>query len=178
MSRRGQTNIDFAIGMSLFLVTVSFVFLFVPTVFSPFEVTQSQPIAANRAATRLVDTLLAGSDPGTLAPACTIGFFAEDPSDSSIGVDTPGCVYDSTQSLGDALGIGDEDVRVEIVDNGETATLDGTVETSDGSPAPSDPPIALERQTPSAGDVPARATTVSRLVTLDGEQVRVEVTVW
>jgi len=167
MSRRGQTNIDFAIGMSLFLVTVSFVFLFVPTVFSPFEVTQGQPIAADRAATRLVDTLLAGSDPGTLAPACTIGFFAD--------VDTPGCVYDSTQSLGDALGIGDEDVRVEIVDDGETATLDGTVETSDGSRVSSPP---LERQTPSSGDVPARATTVSRLVTLDGEQVRVEVTVW
>ena len=167
MSRRGQTNIDFAIGMSLFLVTVSFVFLFVPTVFSPFEVTQGQPIAADRAATRLVDTLLAGSDPGTLAPACTIGFFAD--------VDIDGCDYDSSRSLGDALGIGDEDVRVEIVDDGETATLDGTVETSDGSRVSSPP---LERQTPSADDVPARATTVSRLVTLDGEQVRVEVTVW
>ena len=170
MSRRGQTNIDFAIGMSLFLVTVSFVFLFVPTVFSPFEVTQGQPIAADRAATRLVDTLLAGSDPGTLAPACTIGFFAD--------VDIDGCVYDSTQSLGDALGIGDEDVRVEIVDDGQTATLDGTIE-SDGDriPVQSDRPIALERGA-SAGDVPARATTVSRLVTLEGEQVRVEVTVW
>ncbi|PSQ30674.1 hypothetical protein BRD16_05430 [Halobacteriales archaeon SW_6_65_46] len=170
MSRRGQTNIDFAIGMSLFLVTVSFVFLFVPTVFSPFEVTQGQPVAANRAATRLVDTLLAGSDPGTLAPACTIGFFAD--------VDIDDCDYDSSRSLGDALGIGDKDVRVEIVDDGETATLDGTIEPSGESSVPSDPPIALERQTPSAGDVPARATTVSRLVTLDGEQVRVEVTVW
>ncbi|RNJ25746.1 DUF7287 family protein [Halosegnis longus] len=169
MSRRGQTNIDFAIGMSLFLVTVSFVFLFVPTVFSPFEVAQGQPLVADRAATRLVDTMLAGPDPGTLAPACTLGFFAD--------VDTPGCVYDSSRSLGDALGIGNENVRVAVREGGEVVTLDGTVATSDGSRAPSDPPTTLERGQP-AGEVPERATTVARLVTLDGQQVRVEVSVW
>jgi len=35
--RRAQTTIDFAIGISVFLIVVAFVVAFVPTVFTPFE---------------------------------------------------------------------------------------------------------------------------------------------
>lgn len=54
---RGQTTQDFAIGISLFLLTAIFVFVFLPTIFTPFDSgaaagTQQQ---ADRIAATIVD---------------------------------------------------------------------------------------------------------------------------
>ncbi|WP_435096081.1 DUF7287 family protein [Halarchaeum sp. P4] len=60
MSQRAQTTIDFAIGASVFLLTVAFVFAFVPGLVSPFASGQeSAPVVANHVADDLVQQDLA-----------------------------------------------------------------------------------------------------------------------
>ncbi|MFC7234481.1 DUF7287 family protein [Halosegnis marinus] len=151
MSARGQTTLDFAVGVSVFLLTVGFVFLFVPSVFAPFEVVQGTPVTADRAATHLVDGLLAGESPGALAPACTVGFFADAP--------RPGCPY-SPGPVSDALGLGDGSARV-TVENG-TGVVSYANTTLARGPA----------------DVPAEGTVAVRTALLDGERYTVRVVVW
>jgi hypothetical protein len=55
--RRGQTTQDFAIGISLFLLTALFVFVFVPTIFTPFDpgVAPGSQQQADRIAATMVD---------------------------------------------------------------------------------------------------------------------------
>lgn len=75
---RGQTTLDFAIGVSVFLLAVGFVVLFIPTMFDPFSLGDGAgPVVAERSATHLVDGLLVAdpSTPGTLDAGCTIAFF-------------------------------------------------------------------------------------------------------
>lgn len=43
---RGQTTQDFAIGISIFLLTVAFVFAFVPSIFAPFDSEVSDDLSA------------------------------------------------------------------------------------------------------------------------------------
>jgi hypothetical protein len=54
---RGQTTQDFAIGISLFLLTALFVFVFVPTIFTPFDpgVAPGSQQQADRIAATMVD---------------------------------------------------------------------------------------------------------------------------
>lgn len=54
--RRGQTEFDYLVGMALLLLTVSAVFLFVPSVFEPFEqeVSADERASADRMATNLL----------------------------------------------------------------------------------------------------------------------------
>ncbi len=54
---RGQTVQDFAIGASVFLLTVAFVFAFVPTLFTPFENDRAAGLEsqASRTAAAIVD---------------------------------------------------------------------------------------------------------------------------
>ena len=52
MSERAQTTQDFAIGASVFLLTMAFVFALIPTVFAPFQtpVTSADTVASQRIA--------------------------------------------------------------------------------------------------------------------------------
>lgn len=56
---RGQTANDYALGVSVFLLTVLFVFAFVPTVFSPFRapIDDATTARADRASSYLVGSL-------------------------------------------------------------------------------------------------------------------------
>jgi hypothetical protein len=48
---RGQTTMDFAAGISIFLVTVAFAFAFVPGIIAPFaDAGTADPVTANRIA--------------------------------------------------------------------------------------------------------------------------------
>lgn len=48
---RGQTTLDFAVGISVFLVTVAFAFAFVPGIIAPFaDAGTADPATANRIA--------------------------------------------------------------------------------------------------------------------------------
>lgn len=79
---RGQTTIDFAIGATLFLLVMAFVFIFVPVMFEPFTTSQSEPLVADRVANRLATDILGKPDqPYVLDEDCTASFFdAADPS--------------------------------------------------------------------------------------------------
>jgi len=77
--RRGQTTIDFAVGMSIFLLALAFVFVFVPGMLEPFEAnTQSETPATNRVADDLIQrTLGNASRPYALDAECTRAFFED-----------------------------------------------------------------------------------------------------
>lgn len=65
---RGQTVQDFAIGMSIFLLVVAFVFAFVPTILAPHDagVGGSEAAQADRVATAIGGTLSEEGTPNTV----------------------------------------------------------------------------------------------------------------
>jgi hypothetical protein len=75
---RGQTNLDFALGVSVFLLTVVFVFSFVPGMLDPFTAsTQQETAASDRIADQLAQEMLvsAPGEPYRLDRECTVIFF-------------------------------------------------------------------------------------------------------
>jgi hypothetical protein len=74
---RAQTNQDFAIGISVFLLTTAFVFAFIPSIFAPFnsEVDNSEVSQADRVASAFLDNYSVSDQPGTLNAARTEWFF-------------------------------------------------------------------------------------------------------
>lgn len=60
---RGQTAIDFVVGMGVFLLAVGFVLMFVPSMFAPFfGAGIGDPVTADRATSYLVEERLAEED--------------------------------------------------------------------------------------------------------------------
>jgi len=97
---RGQTTLDFATGTVIFLLSLIFVFSFIPGVLQPFTGTQqAEPVVANRVADRLVEGGLGSPDrPYTLDKTCTVEFFDDSaPSD---------CNYEGSD-LNDRVGLTD-----------------------------------------------------------------------
>ncbi len=156
---RGQTVLDFAIGMSVFLLAVGFVFSFVPSLLEPFSADEgARMIVAERGAAHLTETSLsAGSTPGVLSAACTVGFFdGAEPSEEECS-----WTHDA-DALEDEIGADRfTSVNVRITRNGSVSERDG-VELSAGH----DPPPR------------ASISTASRMVDLDGETHRLTVRVW
>ena len=65
---RAQTTIDYMAGMSIFLLTVAFVFQFMNSLFAPFQTTADDvTLAADRASTVLVERLLIADKSGALS---------------------------------------------------------------------------------------------------------------
>lgn len=121
-AERGQTGIDFAVGIALFLLAVAFVLAFVPSMFAPFYVTGSgDGIVADRSAAYLTDNALVEDParPGSLNGTDTDNWFEE---------------CDDT-SVGNELGIGTDTVNV---------TIDGSEDWSCG-PTPDGPETASTR---------------------------------
>jgi len=158
--RRGQTTLDFTIGVSVFLAVVVFVFAFIPTMFTPFEGdTGSDAVIADRVADRLSADILVDSpaDPLILNATCTSAFFEEG------GSDPAGCRYSAdASSLRTAVGV-DDIVRVNVTVENETGirTLDGTLLAAGPPPSSVDTPIIAKR-----------------VVLLENEQNRLLVRVW
>lgn len=122
---RAQTTIDYAVGVSVFLLVVAFVFGFVPSLISPFTDDDTDAVVvSDRAADRLTGDLLVADParPSVLGADCTVGFF----NDSLTPAD---CRYGSNASdLHDALGIGSptRSVNVTVIDGDGSRALDGT----------------------------------------------------
>lgn len=73
---RGQTGVDFIVGVGIFLLTVGFVVAFVPGMLSPFTEESTGRLVADRIADDLVaDTLATGPGSDTLDPERTWAFF-------------------------------------------------------------------------------------------------------
>ena len=146
---RGQTTLDFAVGVSIFLVVVAFVVAFVPTMLEPFEQSaQEETAVADRLADQLATDLLAEnvSEPYVLDRECTVVFFEsrEDGNDpggddaENVDGDTPPSYTDPFDTgfdgpcgfadipFRDRLGLdaGDPDVRIRLVADLTDPTLD------------------------------------------------------
>ena len=160
-SERGQTTVDFAIGMGVFLLVATFVVTFVPDIFAPFD-----GASAVGTADRVAESLATGrlGDPTTpyvLNATCTVGFF-EGLRGGSEAPTT--CRFDTTaQEPAEVfrLGAGTSlNVTVE--------RLDGGVESLGGIPL-------------AAGPTPPDTQSVTsgrRVVAIDGEQYRLVARVW
>lgn len=89
--QRGQTQIDFLIGMSVFLMAVAFTFGFVPTMTQPFEDTSGSDLqVADRSAAHLAEYALgtdsdddAPEQPAVIDRSCTEQFFDESKTEPS-----------------------------------------------------------------------------------------------
>jgi hypothetical protein len=74
---RGQTNLDFAFGISLFVLALVVTFGFVPNLLAPFEapVGNDQTVKANRANAQLLDDLTVANSSNELNTSDTNALF-------------------------------------------------------------------------------------------------------
>lgn len=162
-SERGQTTLDFAVGMSVFLLTVIFVIAYAPTMFDPFAGgSGAKLVVADQAATTLSGDLLVAStaEPGTLSSGCVVAFFEEeeDPGDSC-PTEADFDPFDSALSLDGR----NANITIHELDApaSDPATIDGVGLTLSNSDS-----------------VPSDIAVATRTVSIDGQQYRLTVRVW
>ncbi len=165
---RGQTTLDFAVGASVFLLTVIFVVVYAPTLFDPFAGgTGTKLLVADRAATSLSGDLLAVStaEPGTLSVACVGTFFDADPDDTVAGANCETAA--DLEAFDELLALDGRSANVTIHE------LDAPA--SD----PASPEWTGDRLTRSNdGSVPNDVAVATRTVSIEGQQYRLTVRVW
>ncbi|PSP67703.1 hypothetical protein BRC85_06260 [Halobacteriales archaeon QS_1_69_70] len=109
---RGQTVIDFAIAMGVFLVAVAFVFTFIPSLTTPFvEGNQDRSVTADRVASHLAEGALGDpADPYVVDGACAEVFFDGSTSEDDI---PDGCGY-SGDSIHERVGVDGDRLHVNV----------------------------------------------------------------
>ena len=185
---RGQTTLDFAIGISLFLAVLLFILLFLPGILSPFtESAQEETIASNRVADKLTSGMLASpAEPNVLNGYCTVEFFAAP--DEGTDSDVPGQCNYGTGTLEEQVGVADGRERVRVTVRGDltnsgssdvlcwdhAGTDTGLIEAGQ-SGTDIDCSVTLAR-----GDEPTTQDSITavRRVSLDDTDVSVQVEVW
>ncbi|WP_254271723.1 DUF7287 family protein [Haloarcula marina] len=187
---RGQTTLDFAIGMSLFLAVLVFVFLFVPGLLSPFtEGAQEETVTTNRVADQLSKSMLGSPRrPQTLDTHCTVTFFEH----TAPAPDRCRFTYESSVEAQLGLDAARQNVNITLRGNvtdggiedeilcwdGGDGTLVNATDTGSG-PAGCDDgnDVVLTR-----GDAPPTANddsvTALRVALLDGQDVTMYVEMW
>jgi hypothetical protein len=174
---RGQTTLDFVIGVSIFLAVVLFTFGFVPGILDPFEVSEEEnPSIADRTADRLTqDTLGSPAQPYVLDRYCAVEFFDE-------GEAAPSeCNYSGT-TFEERIGKQElKQINVTITGESDDPLCWTDSTTATGEPGLDDAcgsgDILL-----TAGDnqpvIGETTITARRVVSLYGQSVTVEVVVW
>ncbi len=167
-SRRGQTTMDFAVGTSVFLLTVIFVVVYAPTLFDPFAGgAGTNLLVADRAATSLTSDFLAAStaEPGVLSVGCVGTFFDVELHDNASGA--------SCEAEADLEGFD------------ELLSLDGrnadvTIHELDASASEPVGPAWADGELTRTNDesVPGDVAVATRTVSIGGEQYRLTVRVW
>lgn len=116
---RGQTTLDFAIAMGLFLLAVAFTFSFVPSMTAPFvETHQDGSVASDRIASHLSEGALGDpNEPFVVNESCATHFFDDDPSQPPSHCGYSGDGYKERVGVSDRI-----DVRVEVLHVNTTAT--------------------------------------------------------
>lgn len=162
---RGQTNIDFVVGIVVFILALSFVVAATPQLLAPYE-DQETLIVAERVTSTLADSLLADRrDPGHLDIDCIGAFFRT--------TAAPCPTFDATESTTDRIGVeatyrvnvtlqwnvtGDAEPEVLCYNGGDVGACvpGGTDPLAVGYPVPQDHgSVASERRTVVVGDQPA-----------------------
>ncbi|MFC7098597.1 DUF7287 family protein [Halobaculum marinum] len=152
---RGQTTIDYAVGISVFLLVVAFVFAFAPSLTTPFTSDATDAtVIADRAVDRLTGDLLVDDParPAVLNATCTADFFDTGGADADCRFDT------DASDLQGALGVASP-----------ARTLNVTVDRTGGGTLHA------------AGPTPPHSADVSvsrRAVLIDGDDALVTVRVW
>ena len=99
---RGQTSIDFLIGVAVFMLAVAFVLGTIPGMIDPFEEGQEETLVTDRVASQLADSMLGEPGrPGRLNETCTYAFFD---AIATNGSDCP-VSFDRNDDIPDRLGI-------------------------------------------------------------------------
>ncbi|WP_336337252.1 DUF7287 family protein [Haloarcula brevis] len=177
--RRGQTTLDFAIGMSLFLSVLIFIFLFIPGLLSPFSAgVQEETVTTDRVADGLTMGMLGSPQrPYVLDEHCTREFFAGNAPPS-------GCGYESGGSPEERVGLDPlrENVNVTVSGNATaTAAADELLCWDSGNQelvaasAGCGTVLAAGRAPPSNNDA---SVTALRAASLNGQDVTVRVVMW
>lgn len=179
---RAQTTLDFAIGVTTFLVVVLFLFAFVPGILEPFEVSGEQDVVlSDRLASRLSqDTLADPTAPFALDTVCTVRFFDESTSPPA------SCDYDGAElqerlrlpshenlnvSIEGTLVGTDDDLICWDANDEKLVEADTVACGNHGD----DQVLAVGSVPPSAND---GTVTARRVVSLNRENVTVKVVVW
>jgi hypothetical protein len=170
---RGQTTLDFAIGTSVFLLTVVFVIAYAPTLFDPFVGgTGTDLLVADRAATSLSGDFLAAStaEPGTLSVGCVGTFFDVSLDEAVQGVGCGGAnlnSFDDDEGFSELLSLDGRNANVTIHELGAPASEPVTPEWA------SDPLVRSNDDS-----VPSDVAVSTRTVSIEGKQYRLTVRVW
>lgn len=186
--KRGQTTLDFAIGISVFLVVIVFVFSFVPGILQPFVTSaDDNAVLADRVSDRITQGQLGDpSEPYVLDRECAVEFFNDSRYDAGLGSPSD-CRYDGgdiqerltvrnrtninvtlegnvSASVDGSTMLCWDDVGDELaqIGSGDCGGLDDVTLTSGGIP-------------PSANDA---SVTSRRVVFLADEDVTMKVVVW
>jgi len=176
---RGQTTLDFAVGVSLFLIVFISVFIFVPGTLQPFaEGGQEEIVSANRVADSLSEGILGDpASPHVLNATCTREFFK-----SNGGSPPDGCGFESGD-LTKRLGLKDRQfANVTILGNlstdGDGADIlciesDGTVAERDNCSGGTE-----LRSGPSPPQRSGTSVKARRTVDIDGTDATLIVELW
>lgn len=164
--RRGQTVLDYGIGVGLFLVALVVVLGTIPGMFAPFTTGADAQIGDRVAASLAGDILGDPANPYVLDAACTAAFFEQLNDDSYTAPTT--CRFNTT--------VHDPE---EMFGLGSTTSVNVSISDLDGNPAS----LTVDggSRTLQAGDpIPTSAsvTTARRNVHLDGQTYQLEVDVW
>lgn len=175
--RRAQTSIDFAIGMAVFVLTLTTVIAFMPTMTQPFTGGQQNPLMADRLAAQLTDGQLGDpAEPSKLNATCTMYFFNASSDGGICGS------FDGADDVNTKLGI-DETVQVNVtiqknVTGGPSPDVvcatDGAESFSHLASCSGEPMV----EGPSPPTVAGSITIARRYATLNDEAVFVVVKVW
>lgn len=160
ISKRAQTGIDFLIGMSVFMLTVAFIFSFVPNMFEPFTTDGgANMIVADRSAAVLAEGLLGDpTRPAVLNATCTAGFF------NTTVADPVGCQYENNVSnIHTALGVSDR------------TNLNVTIETDSGIRTVNETTLATG---PTPPDDSGSTVVSRRVVSIEAVESQLFVRVW
>ena len=105
---RAQTPLDFAIAMGIFLLAVTFVFTFIPSLTAPFvEGDQDKSVTADRVASHLAEGALGDpAEPFVVDDSCAEPFFD--------GTTPPAHCGFSGSDLGERVGVDTDRLQVNI----------------------------------------------------------------
>ena len=148
---RAQTGVDFIVGAGVFLLTVGFVFGFVPGMLTPFGDDTARPLVADRIAAEIAEEL-----------------FATGPGTSTLDAETTRSVFDAgalPARLSVPKGI---QVNVTVERNVADSPSREIVRTAGTT-------LAVGPTPPSLG---ASVSTATRMAALDGEAVVVVIRAW
>lgn len=171
---RGQTTLDFALAMGLFLLAVAFTFMFIPSLTTPFVAgQQDSSVAADRIASHLSEGGLGDpNEPFVIDQECASHFF----NDSDMAQVPAHCGYNGTDyeervGTGDHLDVYVEVLHVELDADGDAeyriVCVDGSTVTHNGTSTncESKPPGDIYR-IGAEPDVDSSVSVARRIVTL------------